>query len=510
MSQIALSAGVRANLLSLQNTAQLMQKTQTNLATGKKVNSALDNPLNFFTSQSLNNRANSLNGLLDAMSNGIQTIQAANNGITSITNLVQQLQSVVSQARADTTAGSVTPGAATTLSTSNNTSDVTNNKLTLHVANGVSVDISTFSGATAATLTGTQTIASPITTTTAAGNITVQSSNINSGAAVTVAVAKNDTLTTVANSINAAIDAADATNGAHLRAAVVGGDHIVLTNDTGNQVTLADAGGNTHATASFLGFTSGTSSTNGVVGTAATVDQLVSAINGSGALTGQVLAANVGGKLSLQDLTNAAITVDGITASAVTGKSTDSISLAAGTGGGISSVRTSLMNQYNTLRTQIDKLAGDSGFNGTNLLNGDKLTVTFNENGTSTIDIQALDSNGNAFAVNVANLGIVAGTTVNFGANTNLDTLTTAITSALTTLQTQSTSISSSLSVVQTRQDFTKQMVNTLQTGASNLVLADPNQEGANLLALQTRQSLSTTALSMASQADQAVLRLFQ
>ena len=63
---------------------------------------------------------------------------------------------------------------------------------------------------------------------------------------------------------------------------------------------------------------------------------------------------------------------------------------------------------------------------------------------------------------------------------------------------------------MQNRQDFTKQMVNTLQTGADNLVLADPNQEGANLLALQTRQSLSTTALSMASQAQQAVLRLFQ
>ena len=107
MSNIALSAGIRANLLSLQNTAQLMQTTQTNLATGKKVNSALDNPLSFFTSQNLENRANSLNGLLDAMSNGIQTIQAANNGITSITTLVKQLQSVASQARADTTSPQV-------------------------------------------------------------------------------------------------------------------------------------------------------------------------------------------------------------------------------------------------------------------------------------------------------------------------------------------------------------------------------------------------------------------
>ena len=110
MSNITLSAGIRANLLSLQNTANLMQTTQNDLATGKKVNSALDNPLNFFTSQSLNTRADALSGLLDAMSNGIQTIQAANNGITSITSLVQQLQSVASQARSDTTQVAVTPG----------------------------------------------------------------------------------------------------------------------------------------------------------------------------------------------------------------------------------------------------------------------------------------------------------------------------------------------------------------------------------------------------------------
>ncbi len=177
----------------------------------------------------------------------------------------------------------------------------------------------------------------------------------------------------------------------------------------------------------------------------------------------------------------------------------------------MSAVRTSLMNQFNNLRTQIDSLAKDSGFNGINLLNGDKLTLTFNENNTSSIDVQMKDASNNAFAINSTNLGIAAADHVPCSpATRNLDSLATTITAALTTLQTQSTAISSSLSVVQTRQDFTKQMVNTLQTGADNLVLADPNQEGANLLALQTRQSLSTTALSMASQAQQAVLRLFQ
>ena len=105
MSDIVLSAGVRSNLLQLQQTSELITRTQTRLATGKRVNSALDNPINFFTAQGLSVRANDLNALLDAMSMGIDTIQAANNGITAITKLVQSAQALVSQANqtADTT-----------------------------------------------------------------------------------------------------------------------------------------------------------------------------------------------------------------------------------------------------------------------------------------------------------------------------------------------------------------------------------------------------------------------
>ncbi len=99
MSNIVLSAGVRANLLQLQQTSDLITQTENRLATGKKVNSALDNAISFFTAQGLDNRANDLSGLLDSMSNGVNTIQAANNGITSITKLVQSAQALVSQAQ---------------------------------------------------------------------------------------------------------------------------------------------------------------------------------------------------------------------------------------------------------------------------------------------------------------------------------------------------------------------------------------------------------------------------
>src|SRR3954470_6750152 len=98
MSDITLSAGIRQNLLSLQQSADLMATTQNRLATGKKINSALDNPVSYFTSQSLSNRASDLSSLLDSISNATQTIQAANNGLTSLTKLVQSAQAIGQQA----------------------------------------------------------------------------------------------------------------------------------------------------------------------------------------------------------------------------------------------------------------------------------------------------------------------------------------------------------------------------------------------------------------------------
>ena len=105
MADIVLTAGVRSNLLQLQKTSDLITATQTKLATGKRVNTALDNPINFFTAQGLSNRASDLSNLLDSMSTAFNTIQAANNGITSITKLVQSAQALVSQAQqtSDTT-----------------------------------------------------------------------------------------------------------------------------------------------------------------------------------------------------------------------------------------------------------------------------------------------------------------------------------------------------------------------------------------------------------------------
>jgi flagellin len=268
-NDVVLSAGVRTNLLQLQRTANLISTTQVRLATGKRVNSALDNPTNFFTAASLTSHASDLNGLLDSMSLAIKTIEAADNGITGITRLVESAQAIARQA------------------------------------------------------------------------------------------------------------------------------------------------------------------------------------------------------LQTTDPTE----------------------------------RSNLATQFDALRTQIDQLAADAGFNGKNLLDGDNLVVIFNEDGTSTLTITGVTFDS-------AGLGIVASVGA-WAADADIDAALTDLTDALTTLRSQARTFGTTLSTVQTRQDFTKSMINTLRTGADGLTLADPNEEGANLLALQTRQQLSTTALSLAAQADQNVLRLF-
>jgi flagellin len=166
-----------------------------------------------------------------------------------------------------------------------------------------------------------------------------------------------------------------------------------------------------------------------------------------------------------------------------------------------STQRATLAAQYDDLLTQIDQLAGDSSYGGTNLLGSDNLTVAFNEDGSSAITISGFDGTSSGLSISAS-----AGS---WASDTNLDAAGTELDAALTTLRSESQAMSSNLGVVNARMDFTSSLINSLQTGADNLTLADPNEESANMLALQTRQQLGVVALSLSSQAQQAVLRLF-
>jgi flagellin-like hook-associated protein FlgL len=376
MSDITLTSGIRQNLLSLQQTSLDLTTTQEALATGKSVNSAADNPSAYFTSQNLTNSANSLSSLLDQIGQGLQTIDAATNGLQGITSLLQQALSTVQQAQSDP----FSTAAATT----------------------GSVNLST-AGAPSAS----------------AGNLLLSVGSTT----VTIAVTSGEALTAIESAINSA--------------------------------------------------------------STTTLDGAVSASdNGSGDL---VLSST---STTFSIASNATSTGLGLTTGAVTGTST---------------TRTSLQSNYNTLLAQINQLAGDSGYNGVNLIGGNNLQINFNETATSSLTIQGVNYNAAGLGLS----SISGSTTGSFFDSNALAGLVTNINTAISNVQTQTETFGTNSSTISTRQTFTTAMINTLQTGASNLVAADQNQESANLLTEQTQQQLEISALSIANEANQSVLKLF-
>ncbi|CAN7159288.1 flagellin [Bosea sp. LjRoot9] len=436
---VTLSAGVRSAVSSLSSVQSQATAIQNRLATGKKVNSAIDSPVNYFTAQSLNERSSQLTGLLDGISNGIQTIQSASKGIDAITKLVSSLQSTVKQAQADaaqnrpTKAGTALATAAEAALTSKSLKDIAlDKKLNDDDALG------TNNTATAST----------------SGNVGIATASVNIG------------LSIVAGSTT--YEASFSSAGATVR------DLVNEINKSGVATAFVDEKGQLNV--------KGTGSDTLQVGIGA-------AAAGPGAITdAQTGGANANFGLIAADRTT------GVTSSGIT-----------------SAVRSNLIQQYNDLRTQIDELAKDSGYNGVNLLQGDKVSIQFNEKtgkNQSKLDIQGSTLSADNLGINQATNTQLAGFS-NFQNDADLEDATKSLTGALTSLKSISSSLGANLSVAQTRQDFTKDLSSVLSQGADNLVAADGNQEAANLLALQTRQQLSQTALSLSNQSDQAILRLF-
>jgi len=162
----------------------------------------------------------------------------------------------------------------------------------------------------------------------------------------------------------------------------------------------------------------------------------------------------------------------------------------------------SLATQFDNVLDQINFVAADSSYKGTNLLNDEDFVVSFNEQGDSTITIEG-------FAATSGGDLSIADATNSWASTADITAALAALDTAKGDLRTEAKKLASNLNVITARQSFTQNMINTLEDGASNLTLADMNEEGANMLMLQTRQALGTTSLSLASQAAQSVLRLF-
>jgi flagellin-like hook-associated protein FlgL len=163
-----------------------------------------------------------------------------------------------------------------------------------------------------------------------------------------------------------------------------------------------------------------------------------------------------------------------------------------------------LLTQFDEVLNQIDEMSGDSGYKGINLLGGTSasLTVNFNEDGSSLLSVSGFDAT--TAGLSISNGGGSWDTVA-----ANIQTAIESLDDAKVTLRTESSRLSNNLSIITARQEFAQGMINVLKDGAATLTNADMNEEGANMLMLQTRQALGTTSLSLASQAAQSVLRLF-
>ncbi|WP_106752965.1 flagellin [Pannonibacter carbonis] len=505
MTDITLSAAVRQNLLTLQTTADLMSGVQNKLATGKKVNTALDNPNSFFTASGLSNRAKDLGTLLDDMGQVVQTMKAADQGITSITKLVETAKAKANQALQ-------------TQSQYERAQYAKQYNDLLKQIEDVAKDSS---------YKGKNLLAGE-------GNDLTAIFNEDNTSKLTVS-AVDYTDTTLSGGLNLS-DLATAKGGASSLQIEGGKASITFTNGSGN--TLTSGSLISDATSVALG----------------DVLQLRTAASGGGAIVSGTSAITVGANTTVQNVVDEINKAAGVRAEFDEKTGTLSITsndnvylrntdagaatpapsdLASLTAANFTAGSQLLMDTGSFAVGDILKLVDGNGYELGSLEVGKKTSVNdlvdfikdFNgvkasfNTGTGKVTIESdvsltlksdnKDFAAAAFTADTDGINVVAQQESGFASDEAINKVVDRLNNALSNLRSQASEFGTNLSTVEIRQDYTKKMINTLQEGAGKLTLADTNQEGANLLALQTRQQLASTSLSFASQADQTVLSLF-
>lgn len=599
ISEISLTASMRSNLLSLQSTQKLMDTTQDRLSTGKKVNSAMDNPTNYFTAQSLTARANDLDALMDSIGQAISTLETADQGITTLTDFVEQAKSLANSARDTANVKS-----SVTSSVTFDPLNVKNQKV-VDVIGGINDgDSFTIRLGKSTTIEGTTNLNETQTMTQlgfAAGDameilvdgesytfvmqagagVTEQPSNRQ--ATVGVDTTLEDFLAGIVETIgrknisvglvdgkiemktldnsslvvrsysNVTTKRADATltmNAGTISDTVLDGDgtikvgDVTLTADMSTDAVIkafqgdknygayVKADGNvaifkrdgSSITAGEFTATPGTGTAvaptpdagDEFVLTGATANRKFN--DGLGIDTGYTVT--ITDDMTAEDFRKALSALEGIEADfndkgnlIIYGEEGDDLIITdqngkaaallgvEGSATNGNNERATYASQFDKVLTQIDQLVQDTSYKGINLLNGDDLTVNFNETRTSFLEIKGVtfDSKG---------IGLTTSDN-EWKSNEDIDKSLTQIEKATSLLRAQASEFGQNLATVTTREDFTDNMINNLVSGSDKLTLADMNEEAANMLALQTRQQLATNSLSLASQAAQSVLRLF-
>jgi flagellin len=538
MSGIVLSASVRQNLLSLQSTAALLATTQNDLATGNKVNTALDNPTEFFTAQSLNNRASDISNLLDGIGNGVQVLQAANTGITSLQSLVANAQSIANQVLQSPTGYDTKSNISSAAISGANANNLLGTAYSNNTLTGTAVTNDATTGAAGISAT-TQLVGT-------AGSTSndLQSPGITNGSVLTVdgktisfSTAQTNSITDALGNVTIGIGvgstlkvsdvlaAIDSITGASTASSVSGGKLVLSTGAAQNLVlggsgnALAALGLSAGTTAVVppplsgqtltIGATGGGTATSITFGTGAgqisTLNQLNAALAANNLQAGisttgviNIVATNDAASSTIGAIGGTAVTTSGQAFNGIVGPQAPVVDPSS------QATRANLVAQYNNVLTQINTTAQDASFNGVNLLNGDTLKLVFNETGKSTLNIQGVTFNDAGLGLSQLTSGL------DFLDSNSANKILSSLDAASTTLRGEASALGSNLSIVEIRQDFSKSLINVLQTGASNLTLADTNEEAANSQALSTRQSIAVSALALANQSQASVLQLLR
>ncbi|WP_422377152.1 flagellin [Roseibium sp.] len=500
MADITLSSAVRSNLNTLQQTASFMSDVQNKLATGKKVNSALDNPNSFFTASGLTSRANDLSTLLDDMGQSVQTLKAADDGISSITKLVESAKAKANQAL--------------------QTQSQYERKQFASQYNELLTQIEDL--AKDAGYKGKNLLAGD-------GNDLTTIFNEDSTSKLTIeAVDYTDSSLSTGLNLSDLAEGQGATTSFTLQG---GKQTITLTDGTttlNSSSALSDS--NVISTTTTLEFVDAIDSPNaiisgsGTVTAGATVQDLVDGLNAISGVRAEF--DDTSGELTIYsdqdfhisdtvDTHSAALSTFEVAATALASTGAllsdtgsfavgDTLTLTDGNGFELGSLEIESDTSVSDLTNFVNDFQGVSAsFNASS----GRLDIT------SEVDLALTSDNSDfasdAFTANTSGVSLSAISDSGFATDSDINRVVDRLNTALGSLRTQASEFGTNLSIVENRQDFTSNLINTLEEGAGLLTLADTNEEGANLLALQTRQSLASTSLSFAAQADQNVLRLF-
>ena len=445
---ITLSNGMRNTLGSLSGLQDAISNSNLRLSTGKRVNEAADNAAIFFQAQGFEDRAKAFSVVKDNLGVGLKTIQTATKGLDQIKTLLEAAQGQIRNAQSSLGTNAKATSAMSFASGSDTVSAAVGTSTQFDV--GDAIHISTYNGAGGAGATGTLTI-------TLSATVTAQ----------------------------------------------------YIIDQINGSATLNPVGQPPRVRASLSNGTSG----NLVIEQVETNSSTTQASGAANAVGLQVNLTNVG---TTQDL-RSVFSFTGISTGSMDVTSTTNSVRTYGT---TNATRDAAFTALDTTLQQIGQLIKDTSFNGVNLLNGDSLTTYFNSDNTTFLRTQGTTVNNSFLGVTGDGTKGSVGTGSSFDVTSatgnrrlQSDTEIKSALAGLTTAMSKTTSLNQSLSanvnIIKSRQSFTDDYVKLLDAGADDLVSADINQEGANLLSLQTRQQLAVQAMSMASQSDQAVLRLF-